>query len=478
MYFGYQNRGSFLTDTMTSTPRSCVMLQQFFIYNPTLGPKEGEEEKKILFYHPRNTSIDNQIKNVGLSEAVIKFTETFSTERPCESMHTQKTRHLYLQPEKDFSIIMIITVPFSEKTKDGKTYHEYHEEDIQDSVYSAVLKHAYKLFKLFMGSFTSIMENNGIDQLKHRLEHFYSRYLLTLRLSHSDILEIHNGILFLPLDKNTYLRIQCFINLVEASFSQIKYTAFLYNDQLVWSGLEQDDMRILYKYLTTSLFPTSLDTELKETTIKSNQTLGSTHYGKFVTGPTDPHDQQSSSQIRPPKIFVNNGSHIEELHLVVYRALSATVCLMVDGSTIPPLDWYKNIDSFIGPQLSSLASDIGEQYANRKGSSSASQDFKFVYFNQMNLAQKTTVHNRKTSSATISPEMVRLISDINADFTRFEEDGETLMKTMSDCWVVGKKSDQREFYVVINQKNATLTEINEEVKRLCAAHFTNIFFLD
>ena len=49
---------------------------------------------------------------------------------------------------------------------------------------------------------------------------------------------------------------------------------------------------------------------------------------------------------------------------------------------------------------------------------STSQDFKFVYFNQMNLAQKTTVHNRKTASATISPEMVRLISDINADFTR------------------------------------------------------------
>ena len=36
------------------------------------------------------------------------------------------------------------------------------------------------------------------------------------------------------------------------------------------------------------------------------------------------------------------------------------------------------------------------------------------------------------------------------------------MKTISDCWVVGKKSDQREFYVVINQKNANLIEINGE----------------
>ena len=40
------------------------------------------------------------------------------------------------------------------------------------------------------------------------------------------------------------------------------------------------------------------------------------------------------------------------------------------------------------------------------------------------------------------------------------------MKTFSDCWVVGKKSDQREFYVVLNQKNANLIEINGKIK-LC-----------
>ena len=64
-----------------------------------------------------------------------------------------------------------------------------------------------------------------------------------------------------------------------------------------------------------------------------------------------------------------------------------------------------------------------------------------------------------------------------SDFSRVD-DSETIVKTCSDCWVVGKKSDQREFYVVINQRNANLIEINEEVKRLCASHFNSIFFLD
>src|SRR4051794_38675233 len=54
---------------------------------------------------------------------------------------------------------------------------------------------------------------------------------------------------YLPVDRNVYLRIQSFVNLVENSFSQIKYTCFLYRDHLVWSGLEQEEMQTLYTYM-------------------------------------------------------------------------------------------------------------------------------------------------------------------------------------------------------------------------------------
>lgn len=130
-------------------------------------------------------------------------------------------------------------------------------------------------FQLFNGTFASILERTGnnVKVLQQRLEHFYVRvsvnnypflalktwcwimitswiciacyqdttssiacvkFLQTLRLPQGDILDIFSGIHFMPLDKNTYLHVQCFINLLEASFSSIKYTAFLYNDQLVW----------------------------------------------------------------------------------------------------------------------------------------------------------------------------------------------------------------------------------------------------
>jgi len=60
------------------------------------------------------------------------------------------------------------------------------------------------------------------------------QYLLSLKLNNSDILDVFQGLQFLPLDKITFLKVQCFMNLVEAMFTQIKYTAFLYNDQIVW----------------------------------------------------------------------------------------------------------------------------------------------------------------------------------------------------------------------------------------------------
>ena len=45
---------------------------------------------------------------------------------------------------------------------------------------------------------------------------------------------------------------------------------------------------------------------------------------------------------------------------------------------------------------------------------------------------------------------------------RVDEDEEIIVKAMTDYWVVGKKSDQRELYVILNQKNAKLIEVNGE----------------
>lgn len=50
---------------------------------------------------------------------------------------------------------------------------------------------------------------------------------------------------------------------------------------------------------------------------------------------------------------------------------------------------------------------------------------------------------------------------------RVDEDEEIIVKAMTDYWVVGKKSDQRELYVILNQKNANLIEVNGKSNSSC-----------
>lgn len=58
------------------------------------------------------------------------------------------------------------------------------------------------------------------------------------------------------------------------------------------------------------------------------------------------------------------------------------------------LETFKSLDAFIGPQLSTIASTISEQcamHAVQTAQTTAITDSKFVYFNRLNLAYKSSV---------------------------------------------------------------------------------------
>ena len=114
----------------------------------------------------------------------------------------------------------------------------------------------------------------------------------------------------------------------------------------------------------------------------------------------------------------------------------------------------------------------------------------------MNMALKTTIHEGRPT--VLSREIMRLLSDMNEEFVRcvagtetqpvglfrsspsppadpvdaltipirfgrFQRSPESLseiiVKTANDYWVVGKRSEQREFYVVLLKKDATLLDV-------------------
>ncbi|XP_017721535.1 PREDICTED: vacuolar fusion protein CCZ1 homolog B-like, partial [Rhinopithecus bieti] len=134
------------------------------------------EENKILFYHPNEVEKNEKIRNVGLCEAIVQFTRTFSPSKPAKSLHTQKNRQFFNEPEEHFWMVMVVRNPIIEKqSKDGKPVIEYQEEELLDKVYSSVLQQCYSMYKLFNGTFLKAMEDGGVELLKERLEKFFHR---------------------------------------------------------------------------------------------------------------------------------------------------------------------------------------------------------------------------------------------------------------------------------------------------------------
>ncbi|KAF8774440.1 vacuolar fusion protein CCZ1 homolog [Argiope bruennichi] len=462
--------------------KSSISLGSFFVFNSSYCRHENDEKNKILYYYPAEVDLNSKVRSVGLCEAVIKFTSTFGTS-PCEALHTQKTKQVFLEPEPGFWMVMTLNVPCQQKSRDGQVYMEYFTDEIQDHVYQSLLLKSYRMFTLMHGTFSSIVgeEKENVIALRKKLNEFYENYLMNLKSSDADLLDIFQGIHFLPLERYSFLKILCFINQVEEKFRCVKYSVFLYNDQLVWSGLEPEDTQILYQHLSLELIPSFIDSEVKGGVFSPSRTspFGSgSHFGRFMTGPKSVEDLSGLQNI--PKIFLSNGKIC--CYLITYRALNATVCLLVEDTFELKIELFKSLDAELGNQLSNLASEVGEQYSKTISILNAEQQSKFMYmyFNHMNLAEKTTMHAdmKSTGHALIPSDIMKLFGDFYTDLSKMKDFGEIIGKTLSDCWVVGKLSDERELYVILQQKNANIVDVNDELKKLSASYFQSIFIMD
>ncbi|GJQ77233.1 hypothetical protein Trydic_g14902 [Trypoxylus dichotomus] len=456
-----------------------ISLSNFFIFNSTYGSNEGEEHKKILYYYPEQDDLDAQIKNIGLVEAIIQFTSTFKPSCPVNSLHTQKKRQLYFQPEESFWMVMTLSTPFIDKTKDGTPTREYIENDIQDNVYEAVLRQTYAMYKLFNGTFNSSLQKSDIPALKSKLEKFYTTYLKSLKLTHCDILSIFNGIQFLPLDKQNFLNVQCFLNEIECDNSIIDSTLFMFNEHVIWSGLEPDDLQTLYQYLVHIFLPSYMETELQGGSMPRNPSSPFTLYhGRFINGP--PNLKTAKSVGKFPKIYLTKKRKPALYSMLIYRTLSATVCLFIEDEKEISLQFLRELDESMGTKLSPIVSAIAEYCSQQISTVNSLSEYapRFIYFNKMNLAYKSTTHldNKQTGNLACPRDSMKIIADMNSRKASLDYAGDVIVKTMNDYWVVGRLSNLREFYITIQQKNANLIDISEEMKKLCDAELKGIFF--
>lgn len=105
--------------------------------------------------------------------------------------------------------------------------------------------------------------------------------------------------------------------------------------------------------------------------------------------------RQPGSAARLPRVFLNyDKSPADECHLLVYRVSGVTVCLFIPAVVEPDHDLFTNLDNILAPRLTSMATDVAEHTLMRKNPPSAAcnDSIRFLYFNQWNMAFKSTLH--------------------------------------------------------------------------------------
>ena len=196
------------------------------MYHPDLGG-EADAENKILFFHPPTTPLAEQVRCVGLSEALCNFASSLAPGTPCESMHTQNRRYVFEQVEPRIWLVLIVQHGDSDTPEEGDQTAGEAEEEMQDAHLKAVLQRLYGTLRFFCGPLLPVLEAQGAPALRTLLGGFLSR-LLALMLgptasaasaasasdappppralsAAADLLDAMDGIRFLPVEQR-YLR--------------------------------------------------------------------------------------------------------------------------------------------------------------------------------------------------------------------------------------------------------------------------------
>jgi hypothetical protein len=153
--------------------------------------------------------------------------------------------------------------------------------------------------------------------------------------------------------------------------------------------------------------------------------------------------------------------------------------------------FYQLLHNFILPQVQFVQPIIAQHYSAKQGydtcmilhppihpsihpsltnerTNRAEDKYRYIYFNQMNLALKTSLKNRRLD---LTRDILIIVTQMHTDFERAQENvTEVMIRTHNDIWVVGKRSDQREFYVVFDQESSNLLEVNGTFQPKHCAH--------
>ncbi|KAJ5894337.1 hypothetical protein N7495_006028 [Penicillium taxi] len=196
------------------------------IYNPTLGPTDETIEDQIVFYTSRSGHLQHterstteeegiklqdegrneRLRQVGLAQGIVNFSNNFSSGKPLEYVETDKTRVVLLELEKDWWVVASMdltrlpvesTLSSSTGPSDAPKFQYSSREMGHPSLLIQQLRRANSIFLLLHDfSLTSLYSLVGRSSFCLFLERFWEKFAWNweILLTGNPGVEIYNGI--------------------------------------------------------------------------------------------------------------------------------------------------------------------------------------------------------------------------------------------------------------------------------------------
>jgi hypothetical protein len=452
-------------------------LAKFFIFNPTISKKETTEHENILYYYPSSTHLDRQTIDVGLARGLINFTRTFSPDQPIELAQTEKHQQVFHEHEPNFWFVMVCARP---KKEVGRKEKDADIRELEHHILLAILHKACRMLKLMHGSISKLLEQND-QALKQSLQSFFDIYLPLMNFDTADMFDTVDGIQFLPTDRTSFLRTQSFINKVETQWEEdVLASTVLVDDFLLYSGVCQNDTRSIYSFLTKR--------KQRARGEKINPNRGdnllflSYPYTENATAFLTMEEHGGKRIPVPIKVFAGETpENSQPLHMVVWQNSRALFVFYVTERCAKSITFYEQLEAFMMEEIKNTVAAVLERVG--RTDTGTEEVYQYIYFNHMNLALKSTLKkkgaliqsNATSRSSTDIPELMGYIESMHADFLRFGDLKEVIMKIkQNEQWVVGRRASNREFYALFDTKK-TLAEVNETLKLINQQFFNSVF---
>eukprot|EP00397_Hematodinium_sp_SG-2012_P022124 GEMP01022904.1.p1 GENE.GEMP01022904.1~~GEMP01022904.1.p1 ORF type:complete len:402 (+),score=73.32 GEMP01022904.1:114-1319(+) len=389
--------------------------QAFFIYDPNLvstesKPTDEDFQDAKIIYYSPSYATQEEKRS---QVSLIEGLVAFTQQFEPESpLESLRTDELsFVVSEVEPSLWFTLVIKLPE------------ESCPSDGASLAILKNCHTTFCLLHGPIRKYLQTYDLLKLVDLLEDFIPAYMdtidytLTLPGGQTSLFSQLQGFHYAPVERATYVAVASFIQRLQQQFPGIRHSCLLYHAHLIYSGLSLDDMKVLYNYLV-SFNGIVRTTKLNELDAKVLEMLKATAMMRDMDAPED------------------DGMSLVELQPIIARQFSQV-----------------------------MDHDDG---------------YRFVYYNRANnalrLSNRTEMRHKSEMSSTQMPLKAHETNALAPLYQELEtsEFREINFKTADHGWIVVKRALEREFFLLLDNPNMTLTKCQEECARFASLHFTNI----